>query len=574
VEEERGRMLREARSMGRVLCVVAFTVLTCLVGCKQDTDNAQSGLQERNVGCGRREKDRHPTYGGMIVIGSISEASVLLPVLAPDMPSRRIAELIFNGLVKYDKDLRLVGDLAERWEMSKDKTIIRFYLRRDVTWHDGKPFTARDVEYTYEVYCDPKTPTPYASDFLRVKEFRVLDNHTVEVVYDRPYSPALGSWVEGILPRHLLEGTDITKSDLLRHPVGTGPYKFVEWEHGERIVLDANPHYFRGRPYIRRVMIRFVLDKATSFLALQSGTLDMATITPMQYSRQSESSWFKQNFNKHKFLAHAYTYLAYNLQDWKFKDKRVRQALTMAIDREAIVKVILLGLGRVVDAPYNPDTFWYNHKVLRFPYNPEKARRLLAAAGWKDRNDDGVIDKDGIPFAFTILTNHGDDRRMNAATMIQYYLRKVGINVEVRVLEWAALLHNFLYKRNFEACIMGWALDFDPNQMDKWHSSMTGPYDYNWMHYQNKEVDRLLELGVSTYDRKERKSHYDRIQDLLAEDQPCTFLWVHDALYLVHSRFCGIELAPIGIDYNLPKWYVPQRLQQYFREPVHGGLDR
>ena len=561
-------MLKEAGSVGRVLSALMFIAVAGFLGCKPNSDQAQSAFLKSEIGHSNRKQDLHPAYGDMIVIGSISEASVLLPVLAPDMPSRRIAELIFNGLVKYDKDIRLVGDLAERWEMSKDQKVIRFYLRKGVKWHDGKPFTARDVEYTYKVYCDKNTPTPYASDFLRVKEVRVLDNYTVEVIYDKPYAPALASWTEGVLPRHLLEGIDITKSDLIRRPVGTGPYRFVEWVQGEKIVLEANPHYFRGPPYIGRIVIRFVLDKATSFLSLQAGTLDMATLTPMQFSRQSESPWFKQNFNKYKYLAHAYTYLAYNLQDWKFKDKRVRQALTMAIDREAIVKVILLGLGRVVDAPYNPDTFWYNHKVRKFQYNPKKARLLLAKAGWKDRDGDGIIDKDGLPFDFTIFTNQGDDRRRNAATMIQYYLGKVGINVEVRVLEWAALLHNFLYKRNFEACIIGWALDYDPNQMDKWHSTKTGPYDYNWMHYRNRQVDKLLELGVATYDRNERKKYYNKLQQILAEDQPCTFLWANDALTIVHSRFHGIKPATIGIDYNFPKWYVPQQLQEHRMETV------
>jgi peptide/nickel transport system substrate-binding protein len=198
---------------------------------------------------------------------------------------------------------------------------------------------------------------------------------------------------------------------------------------------------------------------------------------------------------------------------------------------------------------------------------------LLAKSGWKDRNGDGIIDKNGLPFDFTIFTNQGDDRRRNAATMIQYYLGKVGINVEVRVLEWAALLHNFLYKRKFEACIIGWALNYDPNQIDKWHSTKTGPYDYNWMHYQNKQVDRLLELGVATYDRNERKKYYNKLQQILADDQPCTFLWINDALAIVHSRFHGIKPAPIGIDYNFPKWYVPKELQEHRIETAAAGSD-
>lgn len=535
-----------------------------LVGCGSGYDDAarESWKSRLRAGLMRKEK---PAYGDVLVIGSIHNASVLLPVLAPDTPTRRITELIFNGLVKYDKDVKLVGDLAQKWEISKDQRTIRFHLRRGVMWHDGQPFTARDVEFTYNVYRDPKTPTPYSSDFMRIKHFRVLDDFTIEVVYGEPYAPALGSWTEGMLPRHLLDGKDINTSPLTTNPVGTGPFKCKEWVQGEKIVLEANRDYFRGRPYLDGIVIRFLLDKASMFLELRGGELDRAELTPLQFVRQTDTESFEETFAKYTFLSFSYNYLAYNLQDWKFRDTRVRQALTTAIDRKGIVDAVLLGLGKVAHTPYNPRTYWYNPRVRTFPYDPAKARKLLSEAGWKDTDGDGILDKDGRPFQFTILINMGDDRRKYAATIVQYDLQKVGIDVDIRALEWAALLTNFLYKRNFEACMIGWALDYDPNQLDKWHSTKVGPHDFNWMHYQNPEVDKLLELGVLSYDPKIRKKYYDRIQEILAEDQPCTFLWVHDTLQVVDKRFHGIAPAAIGIDYNLDRWYVPQSLQRRWK---------
>jgi peptide/nickel transport system substrate-binding protein len=551
--------MRKAAMPGS-LRLILFIVLSLLWGCGTNDRDSDTALGTTPASKTGGDEIAKPAHGGRLVMGSIRDASVLLPVLAPDMPSRRITELIFNGLVKYDKDVKLVSDLAESWEISPDRKTIRFYLRKGVKWHDGNPFTSRDVEFTYKVYTDPKTPTPYASDFMRIRSFRVIDDYTVEAVYDKPYAPALGSWSEGILPRHLLDGKNITESPLKRAPIGTGPYRFVQWDEGEKIVLESNHNYFQGRPYIDLLVIRFVQDKATAFLELKAGNLDLIDLTPIQFKRQTDTHWFRENFNKYPYPSFSYTYLAYNLRDWKFRDKRVRQALTMGIDRESIVQGVLLGLGRVAHAPYIPDTYWYNPKVKKFPYNPKQAKRLLTKAGWNDTDGDGIVDKDGQPFTFTIFTNQGDDRRQKAAVIIQYHLKKLGIHVEIRVLEWAALLHNFLYKRNFEACIIGWGLDYDPNQYDKWHSSKTGPYDYNWMHYQNKEVDKLLELGVSTYDREERKKYYDKIQEILSDDQPCTFLWVHDTLPIVHSRFSGIKPAPIGISYNLEAWFVPKPL--------------
>jgi len=502
----------------------------------------------------------------MLVRGSIGDASVLLPVLASDSGSFDITGMIYNGLVKYDKDINLVGDMAERWEISEDKLTIRFFLRKDVRFQDGKPFTARDVEYTYKIYVDPKTPTAYATPFLKVKEFRVLDDYTVEVTYGKPYAPALGSWGVGMLPRHLLEGTDITQSPLKRNPIGTGPFRFKEWVTSEKIVVDAYDDYYDGRPYINRVLTRIIPDLATMFLELKAGRIDQMGLTPLQFTRQTETKWFKDNFNKYRYLSFAYTYMGYNLKDWKFQDKLVRQALTTAINRDSIVQGVLLGLGVVSETPYNPDTFWYNPNVKKYPYDPEKAKQMLADAGWKDTDGDGILDKDGKPFAFTIVTNQGNDLRKNAATIIQRDLGKIGIRVSIRVMEWAALIKNFLDKRNFEACVLGWGIGIDPDQTDIWNSEKTAQHQLNFISYSNKEVDELLELGVSTYDRDERKKYYDRFQEIIAEDQPYTFLWVADALQIVNSRIHGIKPAPAGLAYNFDKWYVPKPLQKYHIE--------
>jgi peptide/nickel transport system substrate-binding protein len=167
-----------------------------------------------------------PVYGDIMVEGAIGDASNLIPLLSSDSTSHGIAGMIFNGLIKYDKDVNVVGDLAESWEISKDGLVITFHLRKGVRWHDGHPFTAEDVLYTYRVTVDPKTPTAYAGDFLKVKKAEVLSAHTFRVTYDKPFAPALMSWSVGVLPRHLLEGKDITTSPLGRRPIGTGPYRF------------------------------------------------------------------------------------------------------------------------------------------------------------------------------------------------------------------------------------------------------------------------------------------------------------------------------------------------------------
>ena len=214
--------------------------------------------------------DTGPTYGDIMVEGSIGDASNLIPLLSSDNASHSISGMIFNGLVKYDRDIKVVGDLAESWDISKDGLVITFHLRKNVRWHDGHPFTAEDVLYTYKVTIDPKTPTAYSGDFLKVKKAEVLGPYTFRVAYDKPFAPALMSWGAAILPKHLLDGKDITKSPLTRHPIGTGPYKFKEWVTGTKIVLVSNPDYYEGRPYLDGYIMRIIPDTATMFLELRA----------------------------------------------------------------------------------------------------------------------------------------------------------------------------------------------------------------------------------------------------------------------------------------------------------------
>lgn len=532
--------------------LIVISVHLALGGCSQKDEG----------GTARSLTESGPAYGDIIVEGSIGDASNLIPILSSDSTSHEISGLVFNGLVKYDKDVKIVGDLAESWEVSKNGLVITFHLRKGVKWHDSHPFTARDVLYTYQVTIDPKTPTAYSGDFLKVKRAEVLDDHTFRVTYDKPFAPALMSWGTAILPRHLLEGKDITTSPLSRHPIGTGPYIFKEWLPGQKIVLISNPEYFEGRPYIDGYIMRIIPDTATMFLELRANGIDRMNLTPLQYTRQTENNLFRKNFNKYRYLSFSYTYLGYNLKNPLFADKRVRQAIAYSINKDEIIDGVLLGLGKEATGPYKPGTWVYNPNVETYPYNPKKAKELLAAAGWKDTDGDGILYKDGQPFVFEIITNQGNEIRAKCAEIIQRRLSEIGIKVKIRVLEWAAFVNDFINKRRFDATILGWTIPLDPDIYDVWHSSKTGPQELNFISYKNEEVDRLIEKGRGTFDQKERKKYYDRIQEILAEDQPYTFLYVPDALPIIHARFHGIQPAPLGIGYNFIKWYVPKEEQK------------
>lgn len=549
--------------MERTLTFCLIAVLTITLMCRA----CSSGPERSETPAGSGQAAVEPAYGDIMVEGSIGDASNLIPILSSDSASHDVASKVYNGLVKYDKNINVVGDLAESWDISKDGLMITFHLRKDVRWHDGRPFTAEDVLYTYQVTIDPKTPTAYAGDFLKVKKAEVLDPHTFRVTYDRPFAPALMSWGAAILPKHLLEGKEITRSTLARRPVGTGPYKFKEWVTGQKIVVEANPDYFEGRPYIDGHITRIIPDMATMFLELRANGIDRMGLTPLQYKRQTENNLFRKNFNKYRYLSFSYVYLGYNLNKSLFADKRVRQAIAHAVNKQEIIDGIMLGLAREATGPYKPGTWAHNSHVKIYPYDPHKAEALLAEAGWRDVNRDGVLEKNGEPFTFEIITNQGNEIRAKCAEIIQRRLAEVGIAVKIRVVEWAAFVNEFIKKRRFDATILGWTVSMDPDIYDVWHSSKTKPDELNFIGYKNDEVDDLLEKGRSTFDRKLRKKCYDRIQEILAEDQPYLFLYVPDALPIIHNRFRGIEPAPLGIGYNFVRWYVPKGEQKLVMTP-------
>jgi peptide/nickel transport system substrate-binding protein len=506
-----------------------------------------------------------PQYGDTIVVGSIGEPRTLVPILASDSSSGSICSLIFNGLLKYDKDLNLVGDLAEKWEISQDGLEIIFYLRKGVNWHNGKPFTAKDVEFTYRSLIDPVVRTPYSGDFQMVKNLEVMDDYTVKVYYKEPFSPGLASWGMNIMPRHLLEAQDLNSAKFARAPVGTGPYKFRLWKTGERLELISNHDYFEGRPCIDKYIYRIIPDQATLFLELRAQAVDYTSLTPIQFKRQTESRFFRKNFQKFNFPSFGYTYMGYNLNDPKFKDANVRRAINYAVNKEEIIKGVLLDLGKVSTGPFIPESWAYNKEVRPLGYDPEKARGLLKDAGWTDLDGDGILEKDGMKFSFTIITNQGNDERKMAAEIIQKRLAEVGIDVKIKIIEWSSFVSEFINKRRFDAVLLGWSLSLDPDMYDIWHSSKTKEGEFNFVGYSNQEVDGLLLEGRRTFDQEERKRVYHRIHEILYAEQPYLFLYVPDALPILHSRFKGIEVGPAGIGHNFIKWYVPKNEQRYIR---------
>jgi len=512
--------------------------------------------------CGCSPDRRKKLPGDTIIHATIGDATYLNPVLSSDSSSNFIIGLVFNGLLKYDKDLTLTGDLAESWEVSDDRLSIIFKLREGVRWHDGKEFTSEDVLYTYRILTATGTRTPHSSGFDRVREVTAPSPYSVRVECSEAYSPALESWGMGIIPKHLFEGEDINTTELNRNPVGTGPYRFISWRPDDRIILEANPDYFEGEPKISRVVYKIIPDQAVQFMELKRGSVDWMSPTPDQWVSEEGSEKFGGKFNMYRYPSFQYGYMAFNLSNELFSDLRVRKAISYAIDKNALIDAVLQGLGREATGPYPPTSWAYNPDVKDDGYNPEKADKLLESAGWR-KNSSGVLEKNGREFAFTLMTNQGNTMRAMSCEIIQDQLKKIGMDVNVRIQEWSSFIHQYVDRRDFDAILLGWSLAVDPDQYSLWHSSQQGEGEYNFTGYSNSEVDRLLEEGRSVFDLKERQRIYRRIHEIIAGDKPYLFLYVPDSRSVIHNRFRGITLEKSGITHNFTDWYVPDDLRKY-----------
>ncbi len=503
-----------------------------------------------------------PAEGDVFNTAIIGNPPSLVPYLAADSTASAIAGNIYHALLTYDGNLNLVPQLAESYSVTPDNLSITFKLKPNLTFADGSPLTSKDVSATFHALINPDTKTPYADDYLRVAKFETPDPLTVRVTYAEPFAPSLSSWA-GLLvmPAHVIAQTkSFNDTSLKTTPLGSGPYKLERWRRGQDLLLTANPKSFE-KPFITQLYMRTLPDQSTQWLELKAGNLDSAALSPLAYTRLTGADWFKNNYNTYRYLSSAYTYMGFNLKDPLFADKRVRQALSYAVDRQGLINAALFGQGEPLASIFKPGTWAYNTQLMPYPYNPQKALQLLAEAGWSKGPDGLLTNTKGEKFHFTLSTNQGNETRIKTAQILQKFFADIGITMEIRVQEWSTFLTNAIQPRAFQAVMMGWSLPAEPDPFDVWHSTKTKPSEFNIVSFNNPEADAAIVASRSTFNQAERKKHLDRLQEILADEQPYLWLYAPYALEAVHKRVQGIKPAPAGIGYNSQGWYVPKAWQ-------------
>jgi len=432
-----------------------------------------------------------------------------------------------NRLLKAEAGRESLGQcaVAETFPVLNEPEIV-FQLRRGVRWHDGKPFSARDVDFTYRAIMNEAYASPRRADYELVRELQLPDAHTVRVVYRKPYAPCLMSWSMGMLPQHILDGqaSQWWAKNFNRSPVGTGPYKFDKWLSNQYVRLRRNDDYWEGKPHIEQVTVRVIPDMVSLRLSFETGEVDYWGVEPHANKKFQDHPRYEV-FSR---IAPSYSYVGWNLKRPMFQDVKVRRALAHAVNVPQIIEYVLYGQGVQSTGPFPPQMWFANPNVKPIEYDPAKAKALLAEAGWKP-GPNGLLQKDGKPFKFTLITNHPNEIRKDIATLVQNDLKKLGIEVDVQIYEWAVFIDTYINKHDFDACVLGWNLGYDYDQYQLWHSSQAQPGMLNHSSYANKEVDRLLELARSEFDEERAKQYCHEIHRIIYEDQPYLFLAVPKA---------------------------------------------
>lgn len=473
--------------------------------------------------------------------------------------------------------------LAESWEISPDKMTYTIHLRKGVLWHDftdpttGETFKdvevkAGDFKFYMDTIRNPKIPCePQRVYYEDLDQVRVLDDCTFQVVWKRPYFKSEGLTLEMLpLPRHFYRFDPdkayeefAQNNERNRMIVGCGPWIFKGWDKGHEIAFARNEKYYGPKPHLKSRKLRIIKEPTARLQALRNGEVDRIGLLPEQWINQTGDAAFNEKFAKFRYPVRAYEYIGYNMRKELFKDRRVRQALTMLTDRERILREAYLSIGHITTGTFFMESPAYDKTMQPWPFDPARARALLAEAGWSDHDGDGILDKDGSRFEYTlqIVNNSPSDEQI--AEIIRQECAKVGVVVSINPLEWSVFLER-LDEWNFDACSSGWSLDWDQDPYQLWHSSQAGiKRSSNHVGFKNAEADKLIEAARVEFDPSKRNALYHRFNQILHDEQPYTFLIASDALLAQDKRYrnAKVYLYPEGVDVN--SLWVPLAEQKY-----------
>ena len=516
-----------------------------------------------------------PVRGDWVVYQIPADPDSLNQITSQDDAGREIGNLNIteNLLWQNPVTFKLEPCVASSWEISANQMVYTFHLRHDVKWHDGVPFTAEDVKFSFDKIMDPKVDAaPLRLYFSNIKSCEVVDPYTVRFTATERYFKtleALGAGELPLLPKHAFDhgDPDFNKNNFGRAPIGTGPYKFVKWDTGEQIVLERNDDYWGPKNhYPKRIVYQVISESSTATQLLKKGEIDLINgMNPIQWERELAHSRSVSRIKRIVYPFPAYSYLGFNLRKPLFTDIRVRHAIDLLIPRSEILSQIYLNQYASecsgYDAPASPD---YNHDVPPTPEDPALAQKLLAEAGWKNDHGDGILYKNNQPLSFTVLYPSGGSAAEKVLELMQESFRRAGISMQLDRLEFPQLISK-VNDWKFEVTLSGWALDVpngDPYQL--WHSSQADiKQSSNFIGFKDPAADKLIAAGRLEYDDAKRSVIYRQLHKLIHDDYPVCFLFNPHTILVYSNRFQNVSIFAPRPCFDLTSWWVPRNLQKY-----------
>lgn len=501
------------------------------------------GMLVSLTGCGGNETGAVPENTSRLIYGS-NDYTRINPAMDEHC---EINVLLFDGLTDHDGKNQVVPRLAKSWEYDEEALTYTFHLEENVTWHDGEPFTAEDVKFTFEAIMDEENASENAPNYEEVTSIEAVDDYTVVFHLSEKNTAFLEYMTMAIMPKHLLEGEDWQESEFFRNPVGTGPYKLKEWDAGQSICMIKNEEYFAGEAAIDEIIFKITPDDNAKALQLQSGELDLVQLTPKD-AKQLEG---KEGYTLYDMTTADYRGILYNFWNeyWQ-KNGDLIPAINYAIDKQAILDAVLLGCGDVAYGPLQRNS--YNcEEVEKYEYNPKKAEELFLQAGC-EKDSDGYWCLDGERISFTINATPGDQVRSDMAQIAALQLQQAGLDVKAAVpaegIDWGGQ----------ECCIIGWGSPFDAD--DHTYKVFGTDKGANYSGYSNEKVDEYLTKARHTEKPEERMAAYEAFQKELAKTPAYTFFCYIDAIYGAKDTLKGIDPDTVlghhgvGIFWNVCDW--------------------
>ncbi len=498
-------------------------------------------------------------YGGTLVFGNNNSPTIINPILTDSSISVSVMNLVFNRLVQYDSSGQIQSNLAESWEISPDGLIYTFRIRHGVKFHDGIELTAEDVLYTYAQIMNPKNHSPFLRNFNLVKKMEIVDSHTFRVFIKKPSVAFIYAMMREIVPKHLYEKENLRTGSFNRHPIGTGPFRFKEWRKNNQIILEANPDYFEGRPFLDSIVYKVYPTGEEVWSALMRGEVDLAeflSIENYELTRKDPSFETYATATAHYYL------ISYNLNDPLMSDRRIRLAIAHAVDRKGLIRDLEKGYGIEATGPFNRQSWAFNPDVKALSYDPSAAVALLKKAGWQDLDHDGILKNDNSKLIVRILVNAKDEKLKRMIMFIRQNLQEVGMELQVQLYDNVEEMRRFISSGKFQAVLTFFPGSgvVDPNETIKFWDSLdrrSWGARVHWMF--NEKVDRLIHLAAVTQDKKVRQEIYYNVHRLIYEQQTACFLYSQFDFHAVSKRIGGTESflgSPYMPDNLIKDFYV------------------